>query len=132
MGGVCGGSARCARKEKNMKVCEKKRLGIALVGVVLFLLLMPMDLAWSLPFIMMKVAMNGVSAAVYTGILYALRDHAIGPGEHGGLLFVLGLVTLPYLLLLPVFYYSGLICAAVSAGLAAALLVDLLRSRNKK
>lgn len=115
-----------------MKAREKKRSGILTAGVVLFLLLLPVDLVWSLPFVMMKVAMNGVSAAVYVGLLHALWKCAVGPGEHSGLLFVLGLVTLPYLLLLPVFYYSGLVCTAVSAGLAAVLLVDLLRSRNKK
>ncbi len=115
-----------------MKAREKKRTGILLAGVVLFLILLPVDLVWSLSFVVIKAAMNGVSAAVYVGILYALWDRAVGPGEHGSLLFVLGLVTLPYLLLLPVFYHSGLICAAVSAGLSIALLADLLRSHNKK
>lgn len=115
-----------------MKAREKKRPGTLIAGVVLFLILLPVDLVWSLPFVVIKAAMNGVSAAVYVGILHALWNRAVGPGEHGGLLFVLGLVTLPYLLLLPVFYYNGLICAAVSAGLAVALLADLLRSRKKR
>lgn len=115
-----------------MKAREKKRPGVLTAGVVLFLLLLPMDLVWSLPFVMIKAPMNGVSAAVYAGILRALWERAVDPGEHLGLLFVLGLVTLPYLLLLPVFYYGGLVCAAASAGLAAALLADLLRSRKKK
>lgn len=115
-----------------MNAREKKRPGILIAGVVLFLILLPVDLVWSLPFVMIKAAMNGLSAAVYVGILHALWERAVGPGEHFGLLFVLGLVTLPYLLLLPVFYYSGLVCVAVSAGLAAALLADLLQSRNKK
>ena len=111
---------------------EKKEPGVLIVGAILFLTLLPMDFTWSLPFVVFKVAMNGVSAAVYAGILNALWNCAVGPGEHGGLLFVLGLVMLPYLLLLPVFYHNGLICAAVSAGLAVALLADLLRSRKKR
>lgn len=116
-----------------MRAREKKKgPGILTAGSVLFLILLPMDFTWSLPFAVLKAAMNGVSAAVYAGILHALWDRAVGPGEHGSLLFVLGLVTLPYLLLLPVFYYSGLICTAVSVGLAAALLADLLRLRKKK
>lgn len=111
---------------------KKKRPGVLAAGTVCFLLLLPIDLMWSLPFVMIKAAMNGTSAAVYVGILHALWNRAVGPGEHGGLLFVLGLVTLSNLLLLPVFYYNGLLCAAVSAGLAAALLADLLRSRKKR
>ncbi|MBE6973270.1 MAG: hypothetical protein E7440_05240 [Ruminococcaceae bacterium] len=116
-----------------MKASEKKRWpGGLSAGVALFLILLPMDFTWSLPFVMIKAAINGVSAVVYAGILHAMWERAVAPGEHGGLLFVLGLVTLPYLLLLTVFYYNGLICAAVSAGLAVALLTDLLRSRKKK
>ena len=114
-----------------MKAREKKRPGILTVGVVLFLLVLSVDLVWSLPFVMMKAAINGVSA-VYVAILYALWERAVGSGEYWGLLFVLGLVTLPYLLLLPVFYYNGLICVAVSALLAAVLLADLLGLRKRK
>lgn len=115
-----------------MKARETKRPGVLTTGVVLFLFLLPIDFVWSLPFVMIKAAINGVSAAVYVGVLHALCEHAVGPGEHSGLLFVLGLVTLPYLLVLPVFYYSGLVCVAVSAGLAAVLLADLLRLRKRK
>lgn len=115
-----------------MKTREMKKTHVLIGAATLFLLLLPMDFVWSLPFLMLKAAMNGVSAVVYAGILHALWKRTLEPEDHSGLLFVLGLVTLPYLLLLPAFYYSGLVCAAVSLGLTAILLVDWLRSRKMK
>ena len=76
--------------------------------------------------------MNGVSAVVYAGILHALWKRDMEPGEYSGLLFVLGLVALAYLLLLPVFYYSGLVCTGVSVGLTAILRANWLRSWKTK
>lgn len=114
------------------KVKNTDRLRILTMGAGLFFLLLSVDLVWAPDFLVIKAAVNAVSALVYAGVLSALWNRRVEPIEHGGLLFVLGLVTLPNLLFLPVFYYNGLICAAVSAGLAAALLTDLLRSRKKK
>ena len=101
-------------------------------GATCFLLLLPLDLVWTPTFIAIKVAVNAVSVLVYMGVLVALWNGRAEPIEHGGLLFVLGLVTLPHILLLAVFYYNGLLCMVVSASLAAALLVDCLRVRKKR
>lgn len=112
------------------KLENAKRLCIPAVGAVFFLFLLPVDFEWAPTFLAIKLAVNAVSVVVYVGVLIALRDRRTEPVEHGGLLFVLGLVTLPHFLLLMVFYYNSLICMAVSAGLAAALLVNRLKRRK--
>lgn len=119
-------------KGSNVKAREMKKTHVLIGAATLFLLLLPMDFVWSLPFLMLKAAMNGVSAVVYAGILHAMWKRTLEPGEHFGLLFVLGLVTLPYLLLLPAFYYSGLVCTGVSVSLTVILLADWLRSCKTK
>lgn len=114
------------------KFKKTDRLRILTIGAGFFFLLLSVDLVWTPGFLVIKAAVNAVSALVYAVVLSALWNRRVEPVEHGGLLFVLGLVTLPNLLFLSVFYYNGLICAAVSAGLAAAMLADLLRSRKKR
>ncbi len=100
------------------------------VGLVFFLLLLPVDFVWSPTFIVLKAAVSAVSVLAYAAVVTALWDRGTEPVEHGGLLFVLGLVTLPHLLLLPVFYYNSLICIAVTVILLAALLVSWLKRRK--
>lgn len=83
-------------------------------------------------FIAIKIVVNAVSVLMHAGVLDALWNGRTQPVEHGGLLFVLGLMTIPQVLLLAVFYYSGLLCVAVSALLAVALLVDWLNPGNRR
>jgi len=116
-------------EESDMKKFE---LTVPAMGAVFFFLLLPVDLVWTPTFFVIKAAVNAVSALVYAVILSALWNRRVEPVEHGGLLFVLGLVTLPYLLFLPVFYYSGLICTAISVGMAAVLLADAWKLRKNK
>ena len=106
---------------------NRRYLPAAAAGTIFFFLLLPLDFVWSATFIAVKVAVNGVSVIIYMTVLAALWNGGTEPIEHSGLLFVLGLVTIPHILLLAVFYYSGLICMVAAALLAAALLVDRLR-----
>lgn len=94
------------------------------------MLLLPVDFVWASTFIILKAAMDAVSVLAYVAVLTALWDRDTRPAEYGGLLFVLGLVALPHLLLLPVFYYNSLICIAVTIILSAALLVSGLKRRK--
>ena len=104
----------------------------AAVGVTFFCILLPLDWVWLPSLIAIKIAVNAVSVLVYAGVLDAFWNGKAQPVEHGGLLFVVGLMTIPQVLLLAVFYYSGLLCIAVSVLLAAALLVDWLNPWRRR